>query len=142
MWTLKDGFLQDDEFPFFNLVTTKELGDMKDDANRLKVCSLKGVDPQSLVCARQVHGGPGGVSFRQGRGEVRIEDADALAASENNTALAVFTADCIPVLLGAEGKACAVAHAGWRGLVKGIIPATIKLLAEKFGVEVSEIAPQ
>ena len=134
MWTIKDGFLSDDEFPFFNLVTTKQLGDMKDETNRTRLCSLTGTDPKRLVGAKQVHGGRAEPVSASDGGKF-IEDTDALAASEKGMSLAIFTADCVPVLLGAEGKACAAAHAGWRGLMRGIIPAAVKLLAEKFGVD-------
>lgn len=47
-------------------------------------------------------------------------DADGLWTDDPSDTLAVFTADCVPILLeGARG--IAVVHAGWRGLVAGIV---------------------
>ncbi|MDF1594506.1 MAG: polyphenol oxidase family protein [Acidimicrobiia bacterium] len=47
---------------------------------------------------------------------------DALFTSQIGFPVAVFTADCFGVALVADG-AVGVAHAGWRGIVAGVIPA-------------------
>lgn len=54
--------------------------------------------------------------------------ADALVSGRDDLALVVVTADCVPVLLGAGGRIAAV-HAGWRGIVAGVVPAAISRLA-------------
>jgi hypothetical protein len=52
---------------------------------------------------------------------------DALYTEETGLALSIMTADCVPVLVaGPEGLAAI--HAGWRGIVGGIIPATLERL--------------
>lgn len=48
------------------------------------------------------------------------EQADALVTALPNLALSVITADCAPVLLAGTGVVGAV-HAGWRGLVSGVL---------------------
>jgi polyphenol oxidase len=51
-------------------------------------------------------------------------EGDALTTSEAGLALAIFTADCVPlVLAGPEG--IAAVHAGWRGIVAEILPAAL-----------------
>ena len=48
-------------------------------------------------------------------------EADAAVTSEPGLALAVLTADCLPLFLSAsDGSEVAVAHAGWRGLAAGV----------------------
>jgi polyphenol oxidase len=54
---------------------------------------------------------------------------DALVTGLPGLALAVVTADCLPVLLAGPSRVAAV-HAGWRGLVADIIPRTIELMGE------------
>ncbi|XSG85329.1 MAG: peptidoglycan editing factor PgeF [Methylohalobius sp. ZOD2] len=46
--------------------------------------------------------------------------ADAVFTSRPNIVLAVLTADCLPILL-TDGTTCAAVHAGWRGLLAGIV---------------------
>jgi YfiH family protein len=48
------------------------------------------------------------------------------------TAAAVTTADCLPIALAADG-AVAMLHAGWRGLLAGIIPEGVRTLRKLVG---------
>jgi len=55
--------------------------------------------------------------------------ADASYTLENNLISAVLTADCLPILItDTEGSLVSAIHAGWKGLVAGIIEAAIKAL--------------
>jgi YfiH family protein len=55
--------------------------------------------------------------------------ADAAVTSLSDTAIAVLTADCLPVFFcSAAGAEIAVAHAGWRGLADGILEATVRAM--------------
>lgn len=61
--------------------------------------------------------------------ENRDKIADASFTNQANQVCAVTTADCLPILLcQAQGSHVAAIHAGWRGLVSGIIVATLKQL--------------
>jgi YfiH family protein len=51
-------------------------------------------------------------------------EGDALVTRRPGLALAVATADCVPVLLAAPDAAAAV-HAGWRGVAAGVVPAAV-----------------
>lgn len=52
--------------------------------------------------------------------------ADAAVTSMRQLACTVMVADCLPVLLAvADGSVVAAAHAGWRGLVAGILAETL-----------------
>lgn len=54
-------------------------------------------------------------------------EGDALVGRENGLALSVVTADCVPVLL-AGPAGIAATHAGWRGIVAGVVGATVAAL--------------
>ncbi len=59
----------------------------------------------------------------------KIEIADASFSRQVGLACVVLTADCLPILISAkDASVVASVHAGWRGLVGGIVPATLKAL--------------
>lgn len=75
--------------------------------------------PPPIAWARQIHSATV-LPARPGP----CGEGDALTTSEGHLALAIFTADCVPILLaGPEGLAAV--HAGWRGIAANIAPATV-----------------
>ena len=84
-----------------------------------------------LYLARQVHG-TNIVRVRAGDDPEAVArlDADAVCAGEPGLAVGVFVADCVPALFADPATgAVAAAHAGWRGIVAGVLPATVRALA-------------
>jgi YfiH family protein len=52
--------------------------------------------------------------------------ADAAYTAEEGVVCAVLTADCLPLLLcDRQGRRVAAVHAGWRGLLEGVIEQTV-----------------
>lgn len=55
-----------------------------------------------------------------------LQQADASYTAESGVVCAVLTADCLPLLVCAtDGSQVAAIHAGWRGLLAGVIGNTI-----------------
>lgn len=58
-----------------------------------------------------------------------VGDGDALVVRRTGLAAIVATADCVPVLVAGERSATAI-HAGWRGIVAGVVGRALERLAE------------
>lgn len=82
--------------------------------------------PAEPCWLNQVHGA-GVVRFGSTNADSTEEPvADASMTGSAGTVLAILTADCLPVLFCNEaGSEVAAAHAGWRGLVGGVLEATV-----------------
>jgi hypothetical protein len=88
-----------------------------------------GLDGTPIVRATQVHGNRA-VVVRQTppRGDATdAGECDVLATALPGVALAVQTADCVPILLS-SGGAIATAHAGWRGTAKNAAESAVAAL--------------
>ena len=64
---------------------------------------------------------PGVAAVCAGRG-------DSLASEVTDGSLCVLIADCAPVALGSEEGIFAAVHAGWRGIVAGVVEATVAVM--------------
>lgn len=102
--------------------------------NFRRVLAAAGVPGREVVQVYQVHGGRARV-FRVGDASrdagPRDFKADAMVSDDPSRALAVRVADCAPILIaGSRGSRSVVAavHAGWRGVVAGVVHGAIKEL--------------
>jgi hypothetical protein len=58
-----------------------------------------------------------------------VAPADGAVTSRPGVVCAVLTADCLPVIFASrDGGRVGVAHAGWRGLLNGVLPAAVRAL--------------
>lgn len=108
--------------------------------NRRRATEALGFSLTSLVCAEQVHGAEVAVVGvgERGRGatdfSTALVGADALVTNTSGVLLGLYFADCVPILFAdPETRAIGIAHAGWRGLVGGVIQNTVATIHEKFG---------
>lgn len=70
------------------------------------------------------------------------ENADAAHARRANVVCAVMTADCLPVLFcDRAGTVVAAAHAGWRGLLGGVLESTMAAMAVPPGQLLAWLGP-
>jgi hypothetical protein len=85
-------------------------------------------DGLQLQWLNQVHGTEV-ASLRHDSSALKIKTADAAAVFYPGTAAIVMTADCLPVLFcDVDGTVVAAAHAGWRGLLDGVLENTVTAL--------------
>ncbi|MEI6437929.1 MAG: peptidoglycan editing factor PgeF [Candidatus Omnitrophota bacterium] len=65
-----------------------------------------------------------------------VHEADAIVTAETGLAVAVRTADCLPLLLFSPGKkVVAAVHAGWKSTRLDIVAKTVGLLKKKYGAD-------
>jgi hypothetical protein len=99
------------------------------------VAAAAGVEGDRLVRLRQVHGAA--VLVRRAgdpHPTTMRPEADIVVSNDPSLALAIQTADCVPLLIADRTTgAIAAAHAGWRGLAAGVPGRTVEALAREFG---------
>ncbi|SHI27309.1 peptidoglycan editing factor PgeF [Streptomyces sp. 3214.6] len=106
--------------------------------NRELAAKSLGLDPGLVVWMNQVHGID--VAEVDGPWTTPLTPpVDGLVTATRGLALAVLTADCVPVLLADPvAGVVAAAHAGRPGMVKGIVPAAIDAM-ESLGADPARI---
>lgn len=68
-----------------------------------------------------------------------IEDVDGLMTGDARLPLVVTHQDCVPVFLTDDRNVVGILHAGWRGVVAGILPSAVVRAAEEFGVSANRL---
>ena len=117
------------EGPYASLNLGRKSGDdvARADENRRIACAAIGADVARLALNYQVH------SDRVVRAAPaqRGERADGLWTDEPGLPILAMSADCLPIAVtrvNAGRPAVAVLHAGWRGLLAGIVAAGVHAL--------------
>ena len=110
------------EGPYASLNLGRLTGDEVErvDENRRLLCEEIGADPSALALNRQVHS----TLVHRAEAGVRGEPGDGLWTEERGLPVLAMAADCLPIALvraDVDAPAVAVVHAGWRGLLDGIV---------------------
>jgi YfiH family protein len=117
------------EGPYTSLNLGRLTGDDVDcvDENRRRLCAEVGGSVSRLALNRQVHS----TLVHRAEPGRHGEPGDGLWTDERDVPVLAFAADCLPIALvrtDAESPAAAVLHAGWRGLLDGIVGAGLAAL--------------
>ena len=117
--TTRQGGISRAPFSGFNLAD--HVGDTSEDVETNRQILSDHLGGLPIQWLTQVHG----VRVVEA-GEATSPEADAAWTTRRQQVLAVLTADCLPVVLADRAATIvAVVHAGWRGLVDGVIPSTL-----------------
>lgn len=113
------------------------------EANWSRMLGVIGASGRRVVEVHQVHG-PEVVVVRRGIAAWTgpSPKADALVTDDPSVVIAVRVADCAPVLLASEdGRVVGAVHAGWRGVIAGVLPNAVRAMMELApGLEGSRIS--
>jgi YfiH family protein len=117
------------EGPFESLNLGRRTGDDVErvDENRRRLCSTVGADEEQLALGYQTHS----TIVNRAQAGSRGIPGDALWTDEPGVPIVTLGADCALIALArtnGDAPALAVLHAGWRGLVDGIVEAAAAAL--------------
>ena len=102
--------------------------------NRDKYFKYINVNPERVITADLIHGSHVAKVSDQDAGRM-IAETDGLVTDLKNLLLSATAADCFLIYCYDPSKnAIGIAHAGWRGLLAGVIENTIDKLTQNFGV--------
>jgi YfiH family protein len=97
-------------------------------ANRARLAAIIGLVEGQVIWMNQVHGDRVAVVDRPCG--TAVDDTDALVTSAPRLALAVLSADCVPVLMAdARAGVVAAVHAGRVGAQKGVVARALEAMA-------------
>ncbi len=122
--TLRKGGFSTGQYHSLNLAM--HVGDDVDKVQQNRALIQSSLNlPAEPVWLEQVHGNKVVNAATAGINE----QADASYSDRLGVVCAVMTADCLPLLLcDTEGSCIAAVHAGWRGLLAGVIANTVKAM--------------
>lgn len=120
--TLRTGGLSQNTFHSLNLADHVNDDPEKVLKNRKIVSTMLSL-PSEPIWLKQIHGIH---AIKADQDINQIKSADASYTDKSDAVCAVLTADCLPLLLAsANGEKVAAIHAGWRGLLAGVISNTV-----------------
>lgn len=106
---------------------------------RMMYFAKEKIDPDRVVSAKLVHGKrierivfvDGGNAF---------QETDGLVTQDLHTFLSVTVADCIPVyFFDPAHDVVGIVHAGWRGVVGGIVPEMVRVMKADYESDAADI---
>jgi len=123
------------EGPFESLSFSTAVGDDPNHVaeNLRRAGAVLDVEAERILYLSQVHG-------RQARFYASTElrsnlitlEGDAIGGTEPSNAYGVRSADCVPILLADKTSGAVMAiHAGWRGIVAGVVEAAVACLHQQ-----------
>lgn len=126
------------EAPYDTLNLAGHVGDSPDAVHENRARLLRALSlpvDTTIHVPEQVHG----LDLVEITDAAESPRADGLLTSEPGRFLVLCFADCVPVVLAAPGGHIAVVHAGWRGVVGGIVGKAVPRLAARAGCDARDV---
>lgn len=137
--TTRLGGCSEGSYDSFNLSYYSGDDPVKVAGNRALLCKSLGVETDRLFVPYQTHEAEiatideAFLQLSSDEQEKCLHGKDALVTACRPLAIAVTTADCVPILLYDKDKGVAAAiHAGWRGTCLHIVDTTIRKMIEEY----------
>lgn len=128
--------------PFDTLNVGSTVGDdpASVQTNRERMAAAMGFSEPDTRTTWQVHGIDVLVARRGEPNGWPPPKADAIITADRDVPLVMRFADCVPlVLFDSVRRVIGLSHAGWRGTVAGIGPATVEAMCKTFGCHPRDI---
>lgn len=107
--------------------------------NQRRFLSALSLEKACLLTLHQVHSNRVRI-LEELSGQWNPPEGDALITRVENAALAVKTADCMPVLIADPiAHAIGAVHSGWRGTLSGVLLHTIEEMQRAFGSDPADL---
>ena len=124
-----------------SLNMSRSTGDMAEpvNENRKRALDALNLKPAQSLTSWLVHGNTVRMVTHHDLGQNDVH-ADAMVTQVRGLALTLRFADCVPVMFHDPVKgAIGIAHAGWKGIVKGVLPETVRAMHRAFGSQPQDI---
>lgn len=128
--------------PFNSLNLGGSVGDDPNSVreNHIRMYSVLGVDDARACSVYQVHGVDIVVADVPVRQQTEFARADGMITNRLDTPLSMRFADCTPILLHDPVRGViGMAHAGWRGTVKGMAKQIVNAMNTTYGCQAADI---
>ena len=99
--------------------------------NLSRLLAVSGFSPSQLAQVKQVHSAK---VIKVDLPVDAVEEGDAIITDQRGLLLLMRFADCVPILFfDPEHQAIAIAHAGWKGTLKGLVSEVVQAMRVNFG---------
>lgn len=129
LFSTRHGGVSEGPYASLNLGLLTDDDPARVDENRRRLAATVGRPRHRFLYGRQVHGAKVRRATEPPGPSRPRADEDGQATALADAAALVFVADCLPVMLAADGAVAAL-HGGWRGVADGIVAEGVRALRE------------
>jgi len=106
--------------------------DVRQPGGRARLAEALEVDPARVATPRQVH--HAGILRADGGALAQDAEADCVITDVPGQPVLLRAADCsLVIVVDPENRAFGIAHAGWKGSVRGVVVQMVRALAREYG---------